>query len=83
MQIHGRECSRGELSKESKAACYRSSREEDSRLFGFRSEKIIDDVAQSGFSDVMGHTACCSGLRYRSWKQQVNANLSGSLSMMN
>lgn len=33
-----------ELSTESKAAYYKSSREGDSGLFGFRSEKIIDDV---------------------------------------
>lgn len=44
---------RRELSAESKAACYTSSFKGDSRSFGFTSEKILDDVAQSGFSDVV------------------------------
>lgn len=55
--------SRRELSTESKAACYKSSCKEDSR-----SEKIIDDVAQSGLSNVMGHTPHCSGLRCERWR---------------
>lgn len=55
MKVHGRECFKESAVKIVKG-CYKA-------FFGFRNKKVIDDVAQSSFSDV-GLMPHCDELRY-------------------
>lgn len=54
MKVHGRECFKERAVNRVKG-CYKSSYTGDSRFLGFRNEKVIDYVARSSVSDILGH----------------------------